>query len=311
MSSAGSSSVVAGASTGDPAVTASPEFQATQARLEALLHEEAARRRVEPRDDLISAVVAAEAEGVLDWGGEESFVGFAKDDLVSFAQFILLAGNETTRNAISRGMLALMQHPEQAALLPSQLPITQPARKSRSGLIVSLIVLAVLIGGGAVGYAAYRAADDRRVVVPPLPDATLATPTGTLKVEPLTPDVKPEAPRNPGVSTPSPPKQPTGPKAPATPADTGVSNPGQVVVGSGGGSSTIQLPFPIPSNLQIPTALPSGIQLPPGISFPPGFPGVPQQPTATPPATTPPAPTTAPPAPTTTDKPKASSGTKP
>jgi len=105
------------ASHGDPALMGTPEFRATQARLEALLHEEAARRRVEPRDDLLSAVVAAESEGVLDWGGEESFIGFAKDDLVSFAQFILLAGNETTRNAISRGMLALMQHPEQRELL--------------------------------------------------------------------------------------------------------------------------------------------------------------------------------------------------
>ena len=113
------------ASTGDPQVTGSPAFQAVQAQLEALLHEEAARRRVEPRDDLLSAVVAAEAEGVLDWGGEESFVGFAKDDLVSFAQFVLLAGNETTRNAISHGMLALMQRPEQRELLrarPELLP---------------------------------------------------------------------------------------------------------------------------------------------------------------------------------------------
>jgi cytochrome P450 len=112
-------------STGDPEVTGSPAFQAVQAQLEALLHEEAARRRVEPRDDLLSAVVAAEAEGVLDWGGEESFVGFAKDDLVSFAQFVLLAGNETTRNAISRGMLALMERPEQRELLrarPELLP---------------------------------------------------------------------------------------------------------------------------------------------------------------------------------------------
>ena len=113
-------------STGDPQVTGSAEFLAIQSRLEALLHEEAARRRREPRDDLLSAVVAAEAQGVLDSGGEESFVGFAKDDLVSFAQFILLAGNETTRNAISRGMLALMQHPEQRELLrarPELLPI--------------------------------------------------------------------------------------------------------------------------------------------------------------------------------------------
>jgi cholest-4-en-3-one 26-monooxygenase len=101
----------------DLALRGSPAFAADQAQLEALLREEAERRRVEPREDLISAVVAAEAEGVLDWGGEGAFEGFAKDDLVSFAQFILLAGNETTRNAISRGMLALIEHPAQRELL--------------------------------------------------------------------------------------------------------------------------------------------------------------------------------------------------
>jgi cholest-4-en-3-one 26-monooxygenase len=90
-----------------------PEFAAAQSRLEALLRDEAALRRTSPREDLISAVVSAEADGVLDWGGEGAFAGFAKDDLVSFAQFILLAGNETTRNAISRGALALIEHPEQ------------------------------------------------------------------------------------------------------------------------------------------------------------------------------------------------------
>jgi len=112
-------------STGDPAVTASPSFLARQAELEGYLHEEAGRRRREPRDDLISAVVAAEGEGAFEWGGEGSFAGFAKDDLVSFAQFVLLAGNETTRNAISRGMLALIEHPEQRDLLrarPELLP---------------------------------------------------------------------------------------------------------------------------------------------------------------------------------------------
>jgi len=98
---------------GEAFVAGSSEFAAVQARLEALMNEEADLRRSEPRDDLISAVVAAEADGVLHFGGEASFAGFAKDDLVSFAQFVLLAGNETTRNAISRGMLALIEHPEQ------------------------------------------------------------------------------------------------------------------------------------------------------------------------------------------------------
>src|SRR5262245_45298999 len=71
-------------SSSDPDQRASADFAADQARLEALLFEEAASRRTEPRDDLISAVVAAEAEGTLHWGGSESMEGFAKNDLVSF-----------------------------------------------------------------------------------------------------------------------------------------------------------------------------------------------------------------------------------
>jgi cytochrome P450 len=131
-----------GTASADLELRGSPGFLADQAQLEALLHEEAARRRVEPRDDLISAVVAAEAEGRLDWGGADSFEGFSKDDLVSFAQFILIAGNETTRNAISRGMLALIENPDQREklradpeLLPSAaneiLRFTSPVRVLR------------------------------------------------------------------------------------------------------------------------------------------------------------------------------------
>ncbi len=120
--------------------------QAMQSELEGYLREEAARRRVEPQDDLLSAVVAAERDGALDWGGEGSFEGFAKDDLVSFAQFILLAGNETTRNAISRGWLALAANPDERKRLiaqPELLPLaadeilrwTTPVRVLRRTLL--------------------------------------------------------------------------------------------------------------------------------------------------------------------------------
>lgn len=120
--------------------------QAMQSELEGYLREEAARRRVEPQEDLLSAVVAAQQDGSLDWGGSGSFEGFAKDDLVSFAQFILLAGNETTRNAISRGMLALAANPGERDRLiahPELLPLaadeilrwTTPVRVLRRTLL--------------------------------------------------------------------------------------------------------------------------------------------------------------------------------
>ncbi len=66
-----------------------------------------ALRRADPRDDLTSALVHAELDG-------------ERLDELGFNMFfilLILAGNETTRNAISGGMLALSDHPDQRAKL--------------------------------------------------------------------------------------------------------------------------------------------------------------------------------------------------
>jgi len=177
-----------------------------------------------------------------------------------------------------------------------------PARpKGRSGFLISALIMAVVGGGGAVGYAAYRAADRQRTVAPPLPDAGLL-PTTTPTTEILNPDGPLVT--STSTATPTPGRLPTGTKPPTGAGGAGSGGNGgngQVVVTSGGGATTFQLPFPLPSGFQIPTALPSGIQLPPGITFPPGFPGVPQ-----PTPTTTPAPTSAPPTVTPTATPTAS-----
>jgi cytochrome P450 family 142 subfamily A polypeptide 1 len=110
----------AAVATHGPSVTGSAEFAAVQAELERHLRDVAEARRIEPRDDLISTIARADESGELAWSGETSFEGFSKDDLLSFVQFVLLAGNETTRNAISRGMLALIEHPEERAKLVAQ-----------------------------------------------------------------------------------------------------------------------------------------------------------------------------------------------
>lgn len=75
-----------------------------------------AERRREPRDDLLSAMLAAEDQGERLQEGE----------LLSLCELILAAGNETTRNLIGNGVLALIRHPEERkrlqeepALLPS------------------------------------------------------------------------------------------------------------------------------------------------------------------------------------------------
>jgi len=66
-----------------------------------------AARRAEPRDDLLSVLAEAEIDGHrLD-----------DEDLLNFAILLLVAGNETTRNLIALGTLALIAHPDQCRLL--------------------------------------------------------------------------------------------------------------------------------------------------------------------------------------------------
>lgn len=65
------------------------------------------RHRVEhPTDDLTSALVTAEVDGER----------LSSQELGSFFILLVVAGNETTRNAISHGLLALTEHPDQRAL---------------------------------------------------------------------------------------------------------------------------------------------------------------------------------------------------
>ncbi len=61
------------------------------------------RRRQEPRNDLLTALISAEEEG-----GRLS-----QDELLTQLVLLLVAGHETTVNLISSGLLALLQHPDQ------------------------------------------------------------------------------------------------------------------------------------------------------------------------------------------------------
>ena len=72
-----------------------------------------ADRRRHRREDLTSILVMAQQDGML----AEDEEAMENDEIVMFMTLLLVAGNETTRNAISGGMLALMEHPEQRALL--------------------------------------------------------------------------------------------------------------------------------------------------------------------------------------------------
>ena len=65
------------------------------------------QRLESPREDLISALLAAEEEGNR----------LTREELLSTLMLLLVAGNETTRNLIGNGMLALLRNPDQMQLL--------------------------------------------------------------------------------------------------------------------------------------------------------------------------------------------------
>ncbi len=71
-----------------------------------LMNELSAQRIDHPADDLTTALITTNIDGEALTHGE----------LASFFILLLTAGNETTRNAISHGLLALTEHPDQREL---------------------------------------------------------------------------------------------------------------------------------------------------------------------------------------------------
>jgi cytochrome P450 len=62
-----------------------------------------AKRRAAPRNDLLSALIAAEEAGDK----------LSEDELLASCSLLLVAGHETTVNLIGNGTLALLRHPDQ------------------------------------------------------------------------------------------------------------------------------------------------------------------------------------------------------
>ena len=75
------------------------------------------RRRAEPQDDLITALIRAEEVGDK----------LSEDELLAMTFLLLVAGHETTVNLISGGTLALLEHPEQAEALRCDPSLVKPA----------------------------------------------------------------------------------------------------------------------------------------------------------------------------------------
>jgi cytochrome P450 len=84
-----------------------PEIKQAIADLRAFFIGEIDRRRREPGEDLISALVTAHDEAE----------ALSAEELLAFVLLLLLAGNETTTNLIGNGMLALGRNPDQLEVL--------------------------------------------------------------------------------------------------------------------------------------------------------------------------------------------------
>jgi cytochrome P450 len=80
-------------------------------------HRLAEERRAEPRDDLITKLVESEVEGER----------LTKAQFDNFFCLLIVAGNETTRHAITHGMRALVDHPDQWQRLRDDPELMRPA----------------------------------------------------------------------------------------------------------------------------------------------------------------------------------------
>lgn len=65
------------------------------------------QRRADPRDDLLTAMIAAEEDGAK----------LTHEELLTTAILLLLAGFETTMNLVGNGMFMLLRHPDELARL--------------------------------------------------------------------------------------------------------------------------------------------------------------------------------------------------
>jgi cholest-4-en-3-one 26-monooxygenase len=111
--------------------SADPEFQAgggegstpfvsieqTRNELFAYFAELAAERRKDPRDDIVSVLVHSTIDGA----------PMPPLELLSYFFVLVVAGNETTRNAASGGLLALIQNPDEFAKLRADPELLNPA----------------------------------------------------------------------------------------------------------------------------------------------------------------------------------------
>ena len=76
-----------------------------------------AERRRQPKDDMVSLLIGSEIDGEK----------LTEGDLLAFCFLLILAGNETTRNGISGGLLVLGQHDDERRKLIEDMSLIEPA----------------------------------------------------------------------------------------------------------------------------------------------------------------------------------------
>ena len=80
----------------------------------------AAHKTEEPGDDIVTALVQADAEGQR----------LSEAEFGMFVVTLAIAGNETTRNSITQGMMAFTDYPDQWELFKAERPRPRPTRSS-------------------------------------------------------------------------------------------------------------------------------------------------------------------------------------
>ncbi|MFE4454033.1 cytochrome P450 [Streptomyces sp. NPDC056796] len=105
-------------SNGIVAPLSAEQESATVQEMGAYLDQLIADKRRSPGDDLMSALIQAR---------DEEGDRLSPDELVGMAFLLLVAGHETTVNLISNGVRALLDHPEQLALLRARPELTDGA----------------------------------------------------------------------------------------------------------------------------------------------------------------------------------------
>ena len=96
----------------DPDIEGQPDVAAAEILGYSMMM--AADRKANPRDDIVTKLVHADKDGR----------GLTDDEFGFFVILLTVAGNETTRNAITHGMNAFLEHPEQWELWKKERPET-------------------------------------------------------------------------------------------------------------------------------------------------------------------------------------------